>query len=220
MEIEAGSRVSEKAPEANVKRTGSWTRINKLLLLLVGFSAIYFADVGLRASEKYFWADEIATLYVCRLPTLGSLWEALRHGLDFNPPFFYLLTNASQSIFGEGLVSTRLPQILAFWTLCTSLFQFVRRGSGTIAGFIAMLLPLFTTAFFYAYEARPHGVILGFCGLALVCWQRSLDQSRRRAWLLAFAACLLAAFLMHCYALLIVAPFVLLNCSGRFKRGA
>src|SRR5947208_12606276 len=100
MESEAGHKSAKALVVTTVKRTASWPRINKLLLLLVGFSAIYFTDVGLRASEKYFWADEISTVYVCRLPNLGSLWEALRHGLDFNPPLFYVLTNASQSLFG------------------------------------------------------------------------------------------------------------------------
>src|SRR4051812_36013399 len=208
MEIEAGDNGG--APEVTtVKRTGSWPQINAVVFLLIGFSVIYFADVWLRASEKYFWTDEITTIYLCRLPNFSSLWEALRRGMDFNPPLFYMLTNASQAIFGEGLVSTRLPQIIAFWILCLSLFQFVRRRSGTTAGFIAMLLPMFTTAFFYAYEARPHGMTLGFCGLALVCWQMSLERPDRRSWLVGFSACLCAAFLMHCYAFLVAAPFAL-----------
>ncbi len=176
--------------------------------LLLGFSFFYFADVCIRASEKYFWYDEFFTLYLSRLPTV-SLWDALKHGADFNPPLLYLLTKASQSIFGPGLLGTRMPEIIGFWVMCLCLFQFVNRRTGPVAGAVAMLLPMLTGAFYYAYEARPFAIILGCCGLALVCWQRALDAPRRGRWLTGFSFALLAAFMLHCYALLIVVPFAL-----------
>lgn len=171
------------------------------------FTVFYFADVFLRASEKYFWYDELFTVYFCRLPNLHALWDALHQGVDFNPPPFYLITQASESLFGEGLIATRLPEMIGFWILCLCLFRFVEYRAGAIAGSIAMVFPLFTGAFYYAYEARPFGLVLGFCGLALVCWQMSLENPRQLRWLIGFSASLLAAFMMHCFALLITAPF-------------
>ena len=34
-----------------------------------------------------------------------------------------------------------------------------------MAGFIAGTFPFFTLAQYYAYEARAHGIVLGWCGL-------------------------------------------------------
>ena len=179
------------------------------ILLLVGFSLFYFADVLLRASEKYFWYDELVTVYLCRLPALQDIHQAVLHATDFNPPLFYVITRSVQSLFGEGLIATRIPEILGFWVLCISLFLFVNRRAGMLAGFIAMVLPMLTQAYYYAYEARPHGIVLGCAGLALVCWQMHLEKRRRRFWLVCFSSCLLAAFMNHCYALILVIPFSL-----------
>ncbi len=187
------------------------------LLLLVIFSFLYFADVFLRASGKYFWYDEFFTIYVCRIPSLRGILAALAHGVDFNPPLFYVITRVSQALFGRGLIGTRLPEILGFWVLSICLFRFVSRRAGPIAGFVAMALPMFTGAFYYAYEARPHGLVLGFCGLAIVCWQASSEQAYRRLWLFGFGVSLLAAFMCHCYALVIAVPFGLAELIRGFR---
>ncbi len=115
------------------------------------------------------------------------------------------------TIFGDGLVAVRLPQIIAFWILCLCLFAVVNRCAGTLAGLTAMAFPMITGAYYYAYEARPHGIVLGLAGLALLCWDRLESRRRSVFWLVAFALCLQAAFLTHCYAVLIVIPFALVE---------
>jgi hypothetical protein len=42
-----------------------------------------------------------------------------------------------------------------------------------------MLFPLITNAYPYAYEARPYGLLLGFCGLSLLCWQSAAEGQSR-----------------------------------------
>ncbi len=181
-----------------------------LVPLLV--SIFYFADVLLRASEKYFWYDELFTVYFAQLRSVHALWRAVTIGIDFNPPLFYWLTQGCTWLFGTGRIAMRLPEILGFWILSLCLFRFVRRRAGVTAGLTAMLFPMLTEAYYYAYEARPHGVVLGFCGLAIVCWQMLIEQRRRRAWwLLGFGAALLGAFLMHCFALTLLTPFALVE---------
>ncbi len=175
-------------------------------LLLTAFSVFYFADALLRASEKYFWYDEIFTLYLSRLNS-ATLWKALQSGVDFNPPLFYWLTKIAEAVAGENRIGLRLPEIIGFWIFCLCLFRFVSRRAGILPGFIAMIFPLFTGAFYYAYEARPHGIVLGFAGLAIVCWQNAQDNKRRGLWLTLLSLCLFAAILNHCYALLILFPF-------------
>ena len=135
------------------------------------FSILYLLATCYRASRKLFWFDELFTVYISRLPDLASVWNALKEGADFNPPLFYALTKFFESLDGEGPIATRLPAILGFWIFCLCLFRFVSIRTSVLAGLISMLFPLVTTAYFYAYEARAHGVVLGFCGIALICWQ-------------------------------------------------
>ena len=186
-----------------------WTRNRVSVLLVALFSLIYFAQVIILCSEKYLWYDEFFTLYVCKLPNLRVIWHALKHGVDFNPPLFYAVTSLSKTIFGENRYALRFPAIVGFWVFCVTLFWFVRRRMNAAAGFAAMVFPTLTGAMYYAYEARPYGMLLGFCGLALVCWQAAIDGVRRRWWLLGLGLSLSGALMMHCYAVLLVFPFAL-----------
>ena len=185
-------------------------RFRTELSILIAFSLLYFTDVAIRASEKFFWYDELFTLYFSRLPTFAALWAALKSGIDFNPPPFYLLTRACNQLFGEGHISTRIPEIIGFWIFSLCLYRFVSRRAGIFSGTVALLFPMLTGAYFYAYEARPHGLVLGFCGLALVFWQVAAEKSRPPYSLLAgFSLALFCAFMMHCFAIVLLAPFAL-----------
>ncbi|HTT64214.1 MAG TPA: glycosyltransferase family 39 protein [Bryobacteraceae bacterium] len=188
-------------------------------ILLVSFSLLYFADICLRASAKYFWFDELVTLYVCRLPNLHAVFQATLLGADYNPPLFHILTRLAQSLFGDGLIATRVPSILGVWTLCVCLFAMVSKRSGPAAGSVAMLLPLLTSTRYYAYEARSTGIVLGLAGLAALAWQRLAESRQRKAWLGLFGASLLAAFLTHCYAITLLFPFGCAEAFRSWRRG-
>ena len=191
----------------------AWKTIAAFALL----SAVYFADTLLRASHKPFWFDELFTVYLCRLPTFHATWAAVLHGCDLNPPLFYLLTRASEHLLGEGPVATRIPSLLGFWVFSICLYAFAARRMGRLRGLIAALAPVFTLAYSYAYEARASAVVLAWCGLMLVCWQRTREPSSspRRwqldGWLLGFTACFLAALLTHVYAAVLSVPFLLVE---------
>lgn len=183
----------------------SRSNLNRISLLV--FTLFYFADVCLRASSKYFWYDEILTLYFSRLPDLHALWGALHSGIESNPPAFHLLTRATEAIFGEGLIATRLPEIVGFWVMCLCLFTFVERRAGLIAGLTAMTLPMLTGAYYYAYEARPPILIAALASLALICWDNARSSPQRNRWMLGFGFALFAALMLHCYAILLTIPF-------------
>jgi hypothetical protein len=187
-------------------------------VLLAIFSVFYLLDVCLRAAEKFFWYDEIFTLYFSRLSDFSSLWRALQAGVDFNPPLFYLFTRASLVVFGEGNIAIRLPEILGFLIFCLCLFYFVQRHAGMISGLCALLLPMLTGAYFYAYDARPHAIVLGACGLAMICWQRATESRLiNPKWLSGFSLSLLLAFMLHCYALILVSPFAIAEVIETFR---
>jgi hypothetical protein len=178
--------------------------------VLAVFSIAYFALTFYRASRKLFWLDELYTVYVSRLPDFKSVWHALLNGIDFNPPVLYLLTRFSEHILGEGHIATRLPEILGFWVFCLCLFRFVSLRLSVLSACVSLLFPLVTGAYWYAYEARAHGLVLGFCGIALISWQAAAERAARRGWwLFALGGTLACALLTHSYAFLIFAPIVL-----------
>jgi len=188
-------------------------------VVLVVFSIGYFVLTSFRACRKLFWFDELFTVYLSRLPDFKSVWRAVMNGVDFNPPLFYLITRFSEHILGEGHIATRLPEILGFWVFCLCLFRFVSLRLSVVSACVSMLFPLVTGAYFYAYEARAHGVVLAFCGLALVSWQAAADRTARRGWwLLALGGSLTCALLTHSYAFLIFAPIVLGELSRSMSR--
>ena len=193
---------------------------NQLLVVIMLFSIFYFVDVTLRASGKLFWYDEILTVSFARFRNLPALWAALRSGVESNPPTFHLLTRAAQAIFGGGLIGTRIPEIIGFWILSLCLFRFVQQRAGLVPGAIAMTVPLLSGAYFYAYEARPLGIVMACAAIMLVCWDEANRASRRsrRGWVVGFGSTLLFALAMHCYALLIIIPFgaaEVLRAAGR-----
>jgi hypothetical protein len=188
-------------------------------------SVLYFADTLLRATLKTFWYDELVTVYLCRLPSFHATWNAVLQGADLNPPLFYLLTRWSQHFTGEGLIASRLPAILGFWIFSVCIYAFVTRRLGRLCGLIAALLPWFTLAHYYAYEARPHGALLAWCGIMLYCWQRSrgTDDPPARSWPpnlwhLGLFLAFLAGLLTHVYAAYLVVPFLLVECDNLFCR--
>ncbi len=183
------------------------SRVNLVRISLLAFTLFYFADVCLRASSKYFWYDEILTLYFSRLPNVSTLWAALHSGLESNPPAFHLLTRATEAVFGEGLIATRLPEIVAFWVMCLCIFKVVERRAGLKAGVIGMTLPMLTGAYYYAYEARPLIIVVAFASLALICWENAVLVGQRNRWFVGFSLALFAAFMFHCYAILLAIPF-------------
>jgi hypothetical protein len=105
-------------------------------------SAVYFANIFLKASRKLFWFDELFAVYLCRVPTFRDTWGAVTHGADFNPPLFYLVTRFAQRLFGDGLVATRLPESIGVWIFCVCLFFLLLIMPQSVSKVAALLLRL------------------------------------------------------------------------------
>ncbi len=176
----------------------------------IGLLTIAYAiTVVLWAREKPFWYDELFTIYMCRLESFGAMWTALKDGADLTPPFLYLAVKWSQAVFGENHVGTRVPMMIGFWLMSLSLYLFLRQRTTATLALVGALFPFATNAFSYAFEARSYGIVLGGAGLALVCWQRAGNVSRRKLWLVGLSLSLGLALLTHCYAILLLFPFFL-----------
>jgi len=174
----------------------------------MAFSLAFFWNATERASLKPFWHDEIYTIVIASLPTLGTIWDAHLAGLDSMPPLNSMFTHAVFGIVGAGPITTRLPAMLGVWTWTVVSFAIVRRRSNTTAGLSAALLILLSGAGPLAYEARGYGVMLGLCALALFCWSEVASGRRRMLHLPLLACALAAAIWTHFYAALIVVPII------------
>lgn len=181
-------------------------------------SIIYLIVMGLISARKQLENDELFTLNIARLPSLGEVWAALLTGAEQLPPFFYVITRVSLSLFGENTVALRLPAILGVWLMGLCLFAFVSKRSTALYGLTAMLIPLTTGAYYYAFEARPYGLVLGFSGLGLICWQSLADGKFRAILLTGLTLSLAAAISCHYYAVLVLVPFAFGEVARTFER--
>jgi putative effector of murein hydrolase LrgA (UPF0299 family) len=181
---------------------------------LGAFTVVYFACTIAHALAKRLWFDELFTYYVSRLPGWG---DRLALGSE-SPPLFYFLTRQSQRLIGWNSIGERMPEMVGFWLMCVCLFFFVRRRCPAIYGFLAMLIPVGTGAYYYAVEAKPYGLVLGMAGLSMLCWQCSAECSRRRLPLILLAFSIALGVNFHFYGAQIVIPLLAGETWRAFER--
>jgi hypothetical protein len=172
-------------------------------LLLVGLVLCYAMFACLTAARRPLWYDELVTCHLAALPDLKTFWSALEDGTDLNPPLHHLAVRAAVSLLGPGPLAVRVPSIVGFGIMVVCLYQFASRRVGRWAAWVAMLWPFTTRAYWYAFEARPYGLVLGFSALALWCWQAAAAGSGRPLVLLGLTVSLAAAISTHFYAVLV-----------------
>jgi hypothetical protein len=181
------------------------------LLAIVCLSAVVVFSVSLlgqRAASLPFWYDELLTVRLSQLDSVGELWRALTSGFEFTPPLGYLATKVSRSLPGPETLTLRVPALLGFVLLSVTLFVFLARRVGPWFALSAVaLLPLAPYTVTYAVEARPYMLLLGVSGCALVFWQATIDTEGRagRAALApaALAISVALALLLHVWAVLL-----------------
>lgn len=183
---------------------------------------ILFGITTTARSVRRFWYDELFTFNVSQMHGLSGVWAALKGGVDFNPPLGYMVTKGFQSLFGNTEFPTRMPALLGFFVMSLCLYRFVSTRSTPALGYAAAVFPWCSGAHILASEARPYGLMFGFAGLALLCWQEAScpEGSRRvrRVWyLLGFTLSVAAALLSHCYAVLIFIPFTLAELVRQYR---
>jgi hypothetical protein len=179
------------------------------LLVLFLFSAVLFATTAIRARAKPFWHDEIYTVLHSTLPSVSAMWAAALDGLDLAAPLNSLLTRFVQSVAGVGPITTRLPPMIGFWAMTLVVFHMVRRRSNATLALAATLLPCYTAAYRYSYEARGYGLMLGLFALSLNSWAEAAQGRRRALHIPLLALTLAAGVWSHYYAVLGLIPIAI-----------
>jgi len=191
---------------------------NKYRFLLIGgVSVLYFVATFELAGRKLIWTDEFFTLYLSRLNP-RELWAALLTGGDQHPPSFYLMHHMFLRSFGENPWALRVPAILGFFLMMICVYQFVAKRTSVVYGLVAMLIPLATIAYEYAYEARGYSLLIGFLALAVLCWQQAGERSRRTAAILGLAAGVTGGVLSHYYTVLLLPAIAAAEMIRSFRR--
>jgi hypothetical protein len=156
------------------------------------------------ANARLLWFDELCTRIVALQPSVRSIWNALEDGADGQPFAFYVVERMGAALSHHETIAFRLPSILALACIILCVFIFVRRESGGACALICAAAPTITVLFtYYAIEARPYALVVGFIALALVCYQRAPAP----VWVTMMAVCLALAAAMHYYGVLAIVPF-------------
>lgn len=177
-------------------------------ILIAWVTIIYWPVTCVLATRKQFWYDELFTYYIGALDTFQRIWTALLTAVDQNPPLFYWVSHKAAEAAGPNLIGLRLPAMFGYWLAAICMIVFVSRRLPAVYGLLAALILLVSRAYWYAYEARPYGLVLGFAALALLGWQRA-DGPRTRWWPMAMAFALGLAISTHYYATLVFVPLAL-----------
>jgi uncharacterized membrane protein len=185
-------------------------------LLLAAIVAIAALLRFYRIGYQSYWIDEILSLRASAAPAGVSFWEKILHNVHgpLHAVIIHLLRNISLS---EGLL--RAPSAIA-GTVSVVLFYkwLVMLGRRDIAPYGALFLAVSPFSLYYSQELRYYSLMAMFCIIALIAYERYLeDPSCRRGAVLGLAVT--AAALSHFSALFLAAGlFVHLLVTGRMRR--
>jgi len=156
------------------------SRLEQQPAMLFALLSLFYVVLVTIEIRRGLWFDELFTFYISSEPTIAKMLGA-NWALDLNPPLSYFIVRASQAIFGQNELASRLPTVIGFWVGSAAMFIWLGKRAGYLvaAGSVAILWGGFF--FIYATEARPYGLLFGFFGCALYCWDRV--GAARRPWL-------------------------------------
>lgn len=181
-----------------------------LIVLLTAAVAFTWSHVKLLSQDEFF------VLQTDTVRSLGELIHIQRsYPISLDPLVFHALAHACTKFFGPTALALRLPSIFGFLLMQVCIFFATRRIAGPRAALIAMAFPALTATLFYAPEARPYGLLLGFYALAFLAWQTAIRRTERRTAALVILAVTIALTLnTHYFGILMLVPI----CIAEFVR--
>ena len=178
-------------------------------LLYALFACFCLATLLVRARAKPFWHDEIYTVLHAQLPSLGAMWSASLDGFDLSPPLNTWLTRFIHHVAGVGPIASRAAPMAGFLLMTLATFALLRRRTNTATALAGALLPCFTAAYRFAYEARGYGLMVGLFAVALYAWSEAARGHRRAVHAVMLALALAASVWNHYYGVLGFLPIAI-----------
>lgn len=156
-----------------------------------------------------FWYDELFTVYLTRIADWGRLWEALRQGVDLQPPLLFAVTRAFSRFFGANEFGIRAQAIASFGVLAMCIFSIARRKVGAWYAALAVCITLVSAAYQFSSQARPYAMLLAFAGLSLFFWIRYHEHGRRTGDLAGITVAIALAVSSHYYGIFVAFPLLM-----------
>jgi hypothetical protein len=173
--------------------------------MVVLLCLLFVALVGLAASD-YLWYDELIIVRVAALPQWHDIWNFYASGLDTIGLLYALVLHALRVLPADEEIRSRLPAIVSFLGMLWCVFVFVRRRYAAVYAFAVVLLLTTFPLLAFAVFAKSYAVELAGLGLAMICWQKGLEESS--GWAALGVWCGLAvAISSHTFAIFLVVPF-------------
>ncbi|MBD0844782.1 glycosyltransferase family 39 protein [Streptomyces sp. TRM68416] len=171
--------------------------------------------------QNSMWGDEAVTWQVAQRG-VPHIWRTAQH-VDLVHALYYTLMHGVFAVFGDGLLTLRLPSVLAMSLAAAGVGLLGLRLAGPRAGLLAgLVFPLIPQVQRYTQEGRSYAMVC-----ALATWSTVLllaaASRRTRRWWAGYAVVTLTACLLHEFAVLVLpAHGVTLVVSGvghRVTRG-
>jgi hypothetical protein len=188
----------------------------RVLDIAVVLLLLYATTLDLReASTRPFWFDEVFTVLLARLPTLGDVFRALADATDTSGPMFYVFERAAARAPGDIELAYRLPSLLASSLACVLIYVAARRDVGRVPAVVAVFTLLMSELYRgYSVEARPYALMVLYITIAVVAWQRA----EHWAWTVVLGAAALLAVLTNYYSVFPLAAFVAAEITQTLRR--
>ncbi len=170
------------------------------------------------ARAKPFWHDEIYTVLLSRLPSVGAIWRAALEGVDLSPPLNLWVTRGVHALIGVGHLQTRVPALLGFSLTVFLIFLVLLRRAGAPAAIAGALLLFLTAGLRYAVEARAYGLMMGLSAAAIYTWMEAAQGRRRAVHLPLLAMALAGSIWNHYFGVLAFVPIVAGECVRTLHR--
>jgi hypothetical protein len=174
------------------------------------YSAVYWFVAVRVGASALLTSDEALTWKIARLPSVAAISQALLNGTDQELPLVHLLVRLSHFFFGASHLSSRLPSAFGFWICLCSIYFILKRHIPAPYALAGMLLPVITLPWYYAFEARAYGILLGSAAFAIACWDTAASKSPwRKPALAGITLGLAIALSTHMMALMLALPLAL-----------
>lgn len=152
--------------------------------------------------ENSMWRDEAATWQIAHR-SVPEIWHLLDRA-DVVHGLYYLFMHGVFAVFGDSLLSLRLPSVLAMsgaTALVTLLgARLADRCTGLAAGLAFALIPAVQQ---YAQEGRSYALVTACVALACLLLVEAIDRPGAARWA-AYGATVLVAALLNWFSLLVL----------------
>ena len=190
------------ASPAQAPRAAPSSGPDRALVLVAALTLVALA-LRLPQFDQSLFGDELFAYDEVAHRSLGGMLDAILHGPEVTPPFFFLFAWASAQL-GDPAIWLRLPSLLAGVALVPVTFALGAMTVGRRAALAgAAVIALSPLAAFYAVEARPYATLALAAAGSTACLLRALD-THRVGWWAAYSAVSLAAVATHLTAIFVL----------------